>query len=60
LAGLVKTTSEGKRLVEQGGVEVDGQRVSDPQFQLTAGGPYLIRAGSKNRRFASVVVETTT
>ena len=59
-AGLVKTTSEGKRLVEQGGVEVDGQRISDPQFQLETGRSYLIRAGSKNRRFANVVVEPTT
>jgi tyrosyl-tRNA synthetase len=60
LSGLVKTTSEGKRLVEQGGVEVDGQRISDPQFQLATGGRYLIRAGSKNRRFANVVVEPAT
>jgi tyrosyl-tRNA synthetase len=59
-AGLVKTTSEGKRLVEQGGVEVDGQRITDPQFQLERGGSYLIRAGSKNRRFARVVVAPTT
>src|SRR6266542_29214 len=60
MAGLVKTTSEGKRLVEQGGVEVDGQRISDPQYQLERGRSYLIRAGSKNRRFANVVVEPTT
>ena len=60
LAGLVKTTSEGKRLVEQGGVEVDGQRIIDPQYQLARGGPYLIRAGSKNRRFANVIVVPTT
>jgi tyrosyl-tRNA synthetase len=60
LAGLVKTTSEGKRLVEQGGVEVDGRRVIDPQYQLARGGRYLIRAGSKNRRFASIIVEPTT
>ncbi len=59
-AGLVKTTSEGKRLVEQGGVEVDGQRITDPQYQLERGRSYLIRAGSKNRRFANVVVEPTT
>jgi tyrosyl-tRNA synthetase len=59
-AGLVKTTSEGKRLVEQGGVEVDGVRISDPQYQLALGGRYLIRAGSKHRRFANVVVEPTT
>lgn len=56
-AGLVKTTSEGRRLVEQGGVEIDGQRITDPQHQLARGGRYLVRAGSKNRRFATIVVE---
>lgn len=57
-AKLVKTTSEGRRLVEQGGVEVDGHRVVDPQHQLARGGRYLVRAGSKNRRFAMIVVES--
>lgn len=56
-AKLVKTTSEGRRLVEQGGVEIDGNRIADPQFQLARGGRYLIRAGSKNRRFATIIVE---
>jgi tyrosyl-tRNA synthetase len=60
LAGLVKTSSEGRRLVEQGGVEVDGERITDPQYQLPVGGPYLLRAGSKNRRFARVAVAPTT
>ncbi|HWL85763.1 MAG TPA: tyrosine--tRNA ligase [Polyangiaceae bacterium] len=55
-AGLVKSTGEGKRLVEQGGVEVDQQRVTDPQLQLERGKRYLLRVGSKNRRFAYVTV----
>lgn len=55
-AGLVKSTGEGKRLVEQGGVEVDQTRVTDANFQLEKGKRYLLRAGSKNRRFAYVVV----
>jgi tyrosyl-tRNA synthetase len=55
-AGLVKSTGEGKRLVEQGGVEVDQVRVTDPSFQLERGKKYLLRVGSKNRRFAYVVV----
>jgi tyrosyl-tRNA synthetase len=54
--GLVKSTGEGKRLVEQGGVEVDGERVRDPQLQLARGKTYLLRVGSKNRRFAKVTV----
>jgi tyrosyl-tRNA synthetase len=55
-AGLVKSTGEGKRLVEQGGVEVDQQRVSDANLKLAAGQSYLLRVGSKNRKFARVKV----
>jgi len=55
--GLVKSTGEGKRLVEQGGVEVDQKRVTDAQLQLERGKRYLLRVGSKNRRFAYVTVE---
>jgi tyrosyl-tRNA synthetase len=55
-AGLVKSTGEGKRLVEQGGVEVDEKRVTDATLQLAAGQTYLLRVGSKNRRFARVKV----
>jgi tyrosyl-tRNA synthetase len=52
----VKSTGEGKRLVEQGGVEVDQVRVTDANLQLERGKRYLLRVGSKNRRFAYVVV----
>ena len=55
-AGLVKSTTEGRRMVEQGGVEVDRKPTRDAQMQLAAGGRYLLRAGSKNRRFAWVKV----
>jgi tyrosyl-tRNA synthetase len=54
--GLVKSSGEGKRLVEQGGVEVNRQRVTDGNFQLARGERYLVRVGSKNRRFAYVTV----
>ncbi|MBX3223771.1 MAG: tyrosine--tRNA ligase [Labilithrix sp.] len=55
-AGLVKSTGEGKRLVEQGGVELDRARVTDANLQLERGKRYLLRVGSKNRRFKYVVV----
>jgi tyrosyl-tRNA synthetase len=55
-AGLVKSTGEGKRLVEQGGVEVDRTRITDGQHQLLPGQRYLVRVGSKNRRFAYITV----
>ena len=56
-AGLVKSTGEGKRLVEQGGVEVDRVRVTDANLQLERGKRYLLRVGSKNRKFKRVVVQ---
>ena len=54
--GLVKSTGEGKRLVEQGGVEVDGARVTDANLQLSPDQTYLVRVGSKNRRFLRLKV----
>jgi tyrosyl-tRNA synthetase len=56
-ANLATSTSEARRLIEQGGVEVDGARATDPRAPLAAGGEYLVRAGSKNRRFARIRVK---
>jgi tyrosyl-tRNA synthetase len=55
-ANLAGSTSDARRLVEQGGVEVDGQRVTDPKAPLEAGREHLVRVGSKNRRFARIRV----
>jgi tyrosyl-tRNA synthetase len=57
-AGLVKSTGEGKRLVEQGGVELDQARLTrdDANLQLERGKKYLLKVGSKNRRFKYVIV----
>jgi tyrosyl-tRNA synthetase len=55
-AHLAASTSEARRLVEQGGVEVDGRRVTDPKAPLDAGSEHLVRVGSKNRRFARIRV----
>ncbi|MGZ3475287.1 MAG: S4 domain-containing protein, partial [Polyangiales bacterium] len=55
-AGLVASSSQGKQLVEQGGVEVDQKRENDPKRELAKGGTYLVRVGSKNRKFARIVV----
>ena len=55
-ANLVASTSDARRLVEQGGVEVDGARVTDPKTRLEPGSEYLVRVGSKNRRFARIRV----
>jgi tyrosyl-tRNA synthetase len=56
LAGLSKSTSEAMRLVKGGAVHVDGEVVKDEQHRLRKGARHLIRVGSKNRRFAYLVV----
>jgi tyrosyl-tRNA synthetase len=54
-AGLASSTSEGRRLVEQGGVTLDGERVADPGLALPAGSTSVIQVGK--RRFARVRLE---
>lgn len=56
-AGLVASTSEGRRLIEQGGVEVDQVRVTDPKHALAVGAAHLVRVGSKKRRFCKISVK---
>jgi len=56
-ANLVASTSEARRLIEQGGVEVDGVRMTDPRHPLEPGREYLVRVGSKNRKFARIRVK---
>ena len=53
-AGLASSTSEGRRLIEQGGVSLNGERVSDPARTLAAGTTAVIQVGK--RRFARVVL----
>ncbi len=47
LAGLAKSTSEAKRLIEQGGVEVDGEKVIDSKKEIAADKKYLLKVGKK-------------
>lgn len=53
-AGLAASTSEARRLIQQGGVQVDGERVSNVDLELAAGRSYLLRVG--RRRFKRVVL----
>ncbi|WKZ33602.1 MAG: tyrosine--tRNA ligase [Thermodesulfobacteriota bacterium] len=46
-AGLAATTSEARRLVEQGGVRVDGEKVTDWKIELPQGKQVLIQAGKR-------------
>ncbi|MBK5116566.1 MAG: tyrosine--tRNA ligase [Thermoleophilia bacterium] len=53
-AGIVPSNSEARRMVAQGAVALDEERVSDATLRLPTGGPYLIRVGK--RRFVRVQV----
>jgi len=46
-AGLTGSTSEARRLIQQGGVQVDGVKVSDVDLALAAGKEYLLRVGKR-------------
>lgn len=56
LAGLAESTSAARRLVKGGAVHLDGEVVKDEQLKLERGKRFLVRVGSKNRRFAYLVV----
>jgi tyrosyl-tRNA synthetase len=53
-AGLVASTSEASRLIKQGGVRVDQERVEDPGLTIAAGSQVLVQVGK--RRIAKIRV----
>ncbi|MEW6300799.1 MAG: S4 domain-containing protein, partial [Thermodesulfobacteriota bacterium] len=52
-AGLTKSTSEARRLIHQGGVRLDGERVEDPDLQVASQGEKVLQVG--RRRFVKVL-----
>ena len=53
-AGLTSSTSESLRMLKQGAVRIDGERVEDRQLQLGAGSSCICQVGK--RRFARVCI----
>jgi tyrosyl-tRNA synthetase len=53
-AGLTGSTSEAMRMIQQGAVRIDGERVSDRSLHVPAGGTRVFQVGK--RRFARVTV----
>ena len=53
-AGLTQSTSDAMRMLKQGAVRIDGQRVEDKGLILKAGGPIVVQVGK--RRFARVTL----
>ncbi|MGH7820816.1 MAG: tyrosine--tRNA ligase, partial [Candidatus Binatia bacterium] len=52
--GLAKSNGEGRRLIVQGAVRVDGERVADPALEIDCAGAILVEVGK--RRVARVVL----
>ena len=53
-AGLVDSTSEAFRLIQQGAVRIDGERIDDRALTLDAGVEHVFQVGK--RRFARIFV----
>jgi tyrosyl-tRNA synthetase len=54
-AGLTSGTSEAMRMIEQGGVKLNGEKVSDKTLKLGAGPPFVAQVGK--RKFARIKVQ---
>ncbi len=52
--GMVSSTSEGKRMIQQGGVMINGVKVSDENFSAGGQGELVIKVGK--RKFKKVLI----
>ncbi len=52
-AGLTKGSSETRRLIKQGAVSVNNEKILDDKTELSKDGPYLIKVGKK--RFVKII-----
>jgi tyrosyl-tRNA synthetase len=55
-AGLTASTSEAIRMIAQGGVRLNGEKVSDKALKLSTGGPFVVQVGK--RKFARVLLSS--
>lgn len=54
-AGTAPSTSEARRLIKQGGVRLDGEKVTDANLELMPGRTFLLQVGK--RRFKKVTLK---
>lgn len=54
-AGLTATTSEALRMIDQGGVRMDGQKIIDRSLHVSVGTTVVLQVGK--RKFAKVILE---
>jgi tyrosyl-tRNA synthetase len=55
-AGLTESTSEANRMIKQGAVKIDGEKVSDQKLEISAGTNHVYQVGK--RKFARVKITT--
>ena len=53
-AGLVKSNSEGRRAIQQGGVKLDGEKVVNENLELAGKEEFVLQVGK--RRFARILL----
>ena len=53
-AGLTPSTSEAMRMIAQGGVKLNGEKVSDKALVLQHGAPLVLQVGK--RKFARITI----
>ncbi|MGI9317348.1 MAG: tyrosine--tRNA ligase [bacterium] len=54
-AGLVSSTSDARRMIDQGAVKFDGEKISDPRQKLQAGVAIVVQVGK--RKWARVRID---
>jgi tyrosyl-tRNA synthetase len=54
---LTASTSESMRMVKQGAVKINGDKIDDPSIALASGNTYIIQVGK--RRIAKLVIKKT-
>ena len=52
--GLTASNGEAMRMIKQNALSIDGEKMSDKDFRLKTGGPYLIKLGK--RKFVNLTV----
>jgi tyrosyl-tRNA synthetase len=55
MAGLVESTSEANRAIDQGGVKLDSEKVSDKNLQINKGITVVAQVGK--RKFVKIKIE---
>ncbi len=54
-SGSTGSTSEARRLIQYGGVRVDGERIDDPNYTLTPSTGMIIQVGK--RKFTRIIID---